>query len=223
MRRTWISAGLLAVALLVGGDAQAQGGGVPPIPGGFDKEMILKQLKEALPQLLEASPEETLEIKGILKITYKKIPTDPQKVAETLGKDLGGGMIPQETIDEYMGMFEKDITLVLNTALEDLGTFEVLKELKIKSKTIPVGVHRFGIEFDGERPKSIRIFNADKTKLKKAVELRLKTRSTDLQGELAVKLKEPKKQKAGKEKFEMHLAFLRYKAKTKSKVQVSGN
>jgi hypothetical protein len=223
MRGSLIRVGLLAAVLFAGGEAYAQGGGgVPPIPGGFDKEMILKQIKEALPQVLENAQEETLEIAGVVKLKYKKLPTDPNKIAESLGKDLGGGMIPEETINEYLGMFEKDITAVLNETLGNIGTFECLTELKVKSKKIPVGVHRFGIVFDGERPKSIRIFNADKTKMKKAVELRLKTRSTDLQPELSVKLKEPKKQTKGKEKFELRLSFLRFKAKTKSKVQVAG-
>ena len=108
MRGTRIGVSLLAMALLVGGEAQAQGGG-PQIPQGFDKEMILKQIKEALPQVLENAPEETLEIEGVLKIKYKKIPTDPKKVSESLGKDLGGGMIPEETINEYLGIGKSQV------------------------------------------------------------------------------------------------------------------
>ena len=34
---------------------------------------------------------ETLEVAGLCKLTYKKIPTDPKKIAQMLGKDITGG------------------------------------------------------------------------------------------------------------------------------------
>lgn len=219
--RNLVSFAALLSAFLATAPVQAQGGGLPPGFGGFDKSAILKRIKEALPQVIENAPEETLELKGVVKITYKKIPTDPKKVGEALGKDLGGKVLPPGIdINQYIGMFEGEITAILNDALKDVGTFEALVELKIKSKTVPVGEHRFGIKFEGERPVALVIFNADKTKLKKPIEIRLKTRSIDLQEELTIKIKEPKKQKKGKEKFKLELAFMRFKARSKSDAKV---
>ncbi|RMG10157.1 MAG: hypothetical protein D6731_17940 [Planctomycetota bacterium] len=214
------TAGLvLGTFALLAGQALAQGGR-PPIPPGFNKEAILEQVRQAMPQVIENAPEETLEIAGVVKIKYKRIPTDPAKVAEALGRNLGGkGLPPGIDVNQYIGMFEKDIAEVLNEALKDVGTFEALRPIKIRSKRIPKGVHRIGIVFQGERPSALRVFNADKQVLKKAVEIRLKTRAADLQPELRIKLKEPKKQHEGREKFELRLSFLRFEAKSKSKLQ----
>jgi len=216
-RELLIGAGL--AALLVTAEAQAQGN--PPIPPNFNKEAILAQVRAALPQVIENSPEETLKIEGVVTIKYKKIPTDPQKVADALGKDLGGKALPPGVdINQYIGMFEQEITALLNESLKDVGTFEAHVPLKVKSKTIPVGEHRFGVEFEGERPKAVLVFNADEEKLPKPIEIRVKTRSSELQEELKVELKEPKNQKKGDEKFELRLAFLRFEAKSQSKVEV---
>ena len=228
MRKRELLSGLGVLALfMVPGQAQAQGGGGGGIPGGLDPNMIKQRVKDALPRVLEAAPSETIEIEGLVKLTYKKVPTNPQKIGEALGQDLGGaggGGIPAGIdINQYMGMFENDIAEILNSFLEDFGTLEVKKELKVKSKTIPIGEHKVGLVFEGERPVALRIFNEDKEKLEKPIDIRLKTRSVDLQDELKIELKEPKKQKEGKEKFEIVLSFLRFAAKSKTQPQVAGD
>jgi hypothetical protein len=194
----------------------------PPMPPNFNKEAILAQVRASLPEVIANSPEETLEIEGVVTIKYKQIPTSPTKVAEALGKDLGNkGLPPGIDINQYIGMFEKEITSVLNESLADVGSIEAKVPLKVKSKKVPVGTHRFGIVFEGERPKAIKIFNEDEEVMKKPIELRLKVRPSDLQEELSVTLKEPKTQKKGKEEFELRLAFLRFQAKSKSKVKAA--
>ena len=211
--------------LLCPSSAEAQGG----IPS---KKEIEEKIRAAFPQLISKSPEEVVELEGILKITYKAIPTDPKKVAKLLGQDIGGGKLPAGVdIDQHLNMFLPQITALLNENMQDLGTFEVLKPLKAKFKKIPVGKHRFGLLFNGERPEAIMVFDPppeegakdkedEETRLKKPVPIRLKTRSVDMQEALKVEFKEPKKQKPGEEKFDLQLAFLRYLAKTKDKLKV---
>ena len=212
-----ILVGACAVALLVsGGQAWAQGGGIP------DRKEIEKRVREAFPKVMEQSPEETLEIEGVVKVTYKKLPTDPKKIASALGKAVGEdmGLPPGIDLNQYIGMFEPQLTELLNEFLQDVGKFEALKPIQVKSKTIPAGEHRIGLVFEGERPVAVRIFNKDEEKMKKPIDVRLKTRSVDLQEALKIELKEPKKQKEGAEKFELYLNFLRFAAKSSAKLEV---
>ena len=50
-------------------------------------------------------------------ISYKKIPTDPKEVAKALGKEIGTDKIPEQMIDQYIGMFATEITQALNDDL----------------------------------------------------------------------------------------------------------
>ncbi len=201
----------LALLVLFPSTGQAQGG-MPPIP---DRKEIERRIKEAMPKLLEQSPEETVEVKGICKLTYKAIPTEPKKIAKALGQEIAGNQnVPQQQIDQYIGMFQNEITEALNQLMKDVGKLEVTKEFKIKSKKVPVGEHRLGLIFDGERPVAIRIFNEDEEKLEKPIDVRLKTRAVDLQEQLKIEMKEPEKQKEGKETFEFRLSCVRFLAKS---------
>ncbi len=219
-RELFVGALTLAALLLAPAEGRAQGG-MPPIP---DRKEIEKRIREAMPKLLEASPETVVEVKGIVKLTYKAIPTEPKEIAKLLGKDLTGGQnVPQQQIDQYIGMFQNEINEALNELMKDVGKLEVTREIKIKSKEIPPGEHRIGVVFDGERPVALRVFDpedADDKKLEKPVDIRLKTRSVDLQEALAFELKEPKKQKEGKETFEIRMSCVRFLAKS-SKIKVS--
>lgn len=204
----------LAMLLLAPAEGRAQGG-MPPIP---DRKEIERRIREAMPKLLEASPETVVEVKGVVKLTYKAIPTEPKQIAKLLGRDLAGGQsVPQEQIDQYIGMFQSEINEALNELMKDVGKLEVTREIKIKSKAIPPGEHRLGVVFDGERPVALRVFSpedADDKKLEKPVDIRLKTRSADLQEALAFELKEPKRQKPGKEEFEIRMSCVRFLAKS---------
>jgi len=214
-----------ALALLCATPAAAQ---QPPIPS---KQEIVKRLDEGFPQLLEQSPEDTVEVEGLFKLTYKKVPTDPKKIAEMMGKQLGTDKIPPGMIDQYIGMFAAEITQVLNKHLADIGEFEALTLLKNRSKKIPPGKHRFGILFEGEKPAALVVFDpkpkkgeeeeAKKDRMKKPVLLRLKTKSTKLQNELKIEGKESKKKaKKGKPKpADLVVTCLRYLAKTSKPIE----
>lgn len=225
MNATAIAPALLsgALVLLLAPPARAQ---QPPIPS---KEEIVKRLDEGFPQLLAQSPEGTVTAEGLFKLTYKQVPTDPKKIAEMMGKQLGTDKVPPGMIDQYIGMFAAEITQVLNKHLADIGEFEALVELKNSSKKIPPGKHRFGILFEGEKPAALVVFDPKpkkgeeeaKDRLKKPVLLRLKTKSTELQNELKIEAQEPKKKAKGEgpKPADLVVTCLRYLAKTKKPVE----
>jgi hypothetical protein len=213
-----VSFSALAITLGFAGTAFAQGG----LGGaGMPSE---DEIRAKVQQVLDASPEAIIEIEGIVKITYKAIPTDPAKVAELLGQQMQGGqqLPPGMDIEQLAKQYAPQITVFLNEALTNLGTFEALVPLKVKSKRIPVGKWPMGIEFDGDRPAAIAIRGTEDEPLpddNKPIGLRLKTRGADIQPELVMEFKEPKRQKEGKEKFEIDLKFLRFQARTRTKVE----
>lgn len=209
-----VSIAMLAAAaavLLSPSSANAQG--MPT------KAEIVKKIKEAFPKLIEKSPEESIAFEGLVKLKYKKIPTDPKKIASILGQQIGGGQLPKGMdIDKMIGPFLPQIAAMLNEFLVDIGEFEALKVIKVRSKKIPVGKHRFGLVFNGEKPVGLRVFNKDKKVMKKPVTIKLKTKSTKLQDAVTIELKKPKKPKEGKIEADLFLACLRYKAKTKKPI-----
>ena len=203
-----------AALMLLPSTASAQmgpGGGIPT------KKEIIKKIREAFPELIEKSPEAKVEFKGLLKLKYKQIPTDPRKIAATLGKQVAGGQLPKGiNIDNIIRPYLGQIASMLNEFLRDIGEFEALKEIHVRSKKIPVGKHRFGgILFSGEKPVALIVFNKDKKIMKKPVLIRLKTKSTKLQDAVKIELKKPKHKKKGHLQADLYLACLRYKAKTK--------
>lgn len=214
-----LAASCLALALCAPA-ALAQGkppaGGMPP---GIDPAAIKEKVKQAIQQLVASAQEETVEVSGICKITYKKIPTDPKRVAEILGQQMGGGAPAGVDMDGMIKQYEPQIAEMLNENLTDIGKLEALVPLKLKSKTIPVGEWRIGLEFEGERPASLTVRGDELPQKGKPIPIRLKTRPVDLQKELTIELKEPKKQKEGAETFEIQISFMRNQAKSASKLE----
>lgn len=208
-----VAAGAALLLLPSTASAQMPPGGIPT------KKEIIKKVKEAFPKLIEKSPEEKVEFEGLVKLKYKKIPTDPRKIAKLLGKEVAGGQLPKGMdVDKLIGPYLPQIAAMLNEFLVDIGEFEALKEIHVRSKKIPVGKHRFGLVFHGEKPVGLRVFNKDKKVMKKPVLIRLKTKSTKLQDAVTIKLKKPKKTKKGRVEADLYLACLRYKAKTKKPI-----
>jgi len=188
-------------------------------PPNIDPKALKEKVREGVAQVLAASEEKTITLEGIVKITYKEMPTDPKKIAEILQEQGSLGQLPPNTdIDQYIGMFQNDITEMLNENLANLGTIEALVPLKLRSKKIPVGTWEFGLAFEGERPVAIVIKGEELNKGKPVV-LKLKTRAVDMQEKLVLEIKEPKKQKEGKEKFDIRIALLRSVAETKTELQ----
>jgi hypothetical protein len=211
----WLGAALAVVLVTQEASAQAPpGGGLPPGMKMPTREEIAEKVK----QLLAQSPEETIELPGVCKITYKKVPTDPQRVAQLLGQQMGANAagVDPKMIDEYAKMYQGQITELLNEFLADMGKIEALVELKLKSKRIPVGEHKLGIAFEGERPLALVVFS---DAIKKPIAINLKTRQVDPQPELKIEFKTPTNMAAGQEKFDLDLAFMRFQARSKTKLE----
>lgn len=221
-RRLWLGATLLSAVLA--GEALAQGGGAPPpgLPPGF-KMPSREEIRAQVQRLVDSTPPVDVELPAdlaeLVKITYKPVPTDPQAVARQLGQQMGGGALPPGA-DGMIKQFEPMIAEVLNESLANIGTFEAKVELKLKSKRITVGVWRMGLQFEGERPVAVILTPPEGTP-GRPVELRLKTRAVDPQPALKIEVKPPTSQTAGAEKFDLQLTFMRFEAKSKTKVERS--
>ena len=190
------------------------------VPPNIDPKEIKEKVKKGVADVLASSEEKTVSLEGIVKITYKEMPTNPKKIAEILQQSGKLGQLPPNTdIDQYIGMFQNDITEMLNENLANLGTIEALVPLKLRSKRIPVGTWNFGFAFDGERPIALVITGEGLPKDGKPIPIELKTRSVDLQDVLSLEIVEPKKQKEGKEKFDIRVAFMRTVAQSKAKLE----
>ncbi len=213
-RRLWLGATLLSAVLATPVLAQNPPPGLPP---GF-KMPSREEIRAQVQAVVAASEEETVEIEGVIKITYKKVPTDPNEVAKALGKQMTGGQALPPGAEGMIKQFEPMIAEVLNESLGDIGKLEAKVELKLKSKRIPVGEWKIGLQFEGERPVALLI-TGDELNGGKPVELRLKTRAVDPQPHLKIEIKTPKDMPAGNEKFDLQLTFMRFEAKGKTKVE----
>lgn len=217
-RRLWLGATLLSAVLATEVLAQnpppGGGGGLPP---GF-KMPSREEIRAQVQAVVAASDEETIEIEGVIKIKYKKVPTDPNEVAKALGKQMTGGQALPPGAEGMIKQFEPMIAEVLNESLGDIGKLEAKVELKLKSKRIPVGEWKIGLQVEGERPVALLI-TGDELNGGKPVELRLKTRAVDPQPHLKIEFKTPKDMPAGNEKFDLQLTFMRFEAKGKTKVE----
>lgn len=221
MRLPTVAFATLAV-LSCAGTALAQ---QPPIPSAAE---IKKKIREAFPKLVEQAEVVTVTFgeDDAITINYKKIPTDPKEIAKAMGKELGTDKLPDNMVDQYIGMFADDIAEVLNEHLADIGELVNKKVIKIKSKKIPVGKHRIGLVFKGEKPAGLIVFDKkdhageDQEKLKKPILIKLKTKSSEMNPSLVLELKEPQKPKKGKVEMDIFVSALRYVAKTTSPVEI---
>jgi hypothetical protein len=203
---TRLAAMAIVFALATPAFAQGGGGGGGG-KGGFDpskmpnKEEIKKKVKE----YLEKAPSQTAELEGVAKVTYKQVPTDPKKIAESLG---GGKQMPAGAdVEAGMKAYAPMIQEVLNEVLADAGTFEALTDIKIKSKTVKKGSYKMGIEFDGEKPSKI-VLNPGQ---KDAVSIPLTSKAVEDLPEVKIELVADKK---NNKKFVIQLGFLKSLAKS---------
>ncbi len=204
-----VSVALLALA--VAAPAHAQGGGGK---GGFDPSKLPKpeEIKAKAKEYLSKAPDATAELEGVVKITYKQIPTSPEKIAQQLGKeykDQAKGFDIEAGLRQYAPQIQE----VLNDVLKEAGTFEALCDLKAKSKTIKKGSYKWGFEFDGEKPTAIVLQIPDEKKpdVTKPLKISLTSTTCPDQPELKIEVVQDKKKK---EKFVLGILFLRSKAKT---------
>lgn len=209
-------AALLSGSLILGAAAPAAGQAPPPnMP---DRREIERRVREALPKVLDASPEATIEVAGVARLTYKQVPTDPKKIAEILGQQMQGGLPPGVDIDQYIGMFQNEIQQFLNEALANIGKFEALVTLKARTREIAVGNYAFGVGFEGESPVAIVLTplgpDGEPVEGEEPIAVRLQSRRGDPAPQVEVAFGEPRKQKAGDEEFEFRLAVMRFLAKS---------
>lgn len=201
-----LSAALIAAALATPAFAQGAGGGA----GGIDPSKMPKpeEIKKKAKEFLEKAPEAKCELDGILKITYKAVPTDPKKIAEALGKDMGAdAKAKQSDIEAGLKMYQNQIQEVLNDVLKEAGTFEALCDIKIKSKTIKKGSYKFSLAFEGEKPVAM-IVDPD---AKKPINIGLVAKGGQEFPEVKIEaVQDPKK----KEKFFLAVSFVRTLAKS---------
>lgn len=198
----------------------------PPIPSAAE---IKQKIRDAFPKLVEQAEvvKVTFGEDEAVTLSYKKIPTDPKEIAKALGKELGTDKLPENMVDQYIGMFADDIAEVLNEQLADIGELVNTKVIKIKSKKIPVGKHRIGLVFKGEKPAGLVVFDKkghageDQEIMKKPILLKLKTKSSEMNPNLVIELKEPEKSKKDKVEFDFFVAALRYQAKTSAPVELA--
>lgn len=184
MRRLALTA--CAVALLAA-PALGQQNQIPDLPR---TEEIVARTKE----VLDGSPEEVLEVPGVAKLTYKRMPLDVHAVALLYGETLSGSQKPTETLERYVRQFEARIAPVIDEKLGDVGELEVLVPLSVKGKTIPVGKFRVGIALENGRPAAV-VVKGDALPKGKPVVIKLKARrpegEPEKDGALRLRLVEP--------------------------------
>lgn len=142
------SLSLPALVLLLAAPALAQ-----PRPEDVPDMPRPAEITKRVNELLEASPDETLEVQGVFRLVYKRLPLDVHAVAMQFGETLEGRQAPRGMpLDNYVKQFEPTVQQTLDTRLEDVGALEVLVPLKTKSRTIAAGTYRLGIALQNGRP-----------------------------------------------------------------------
>ena len=174
-----------AVAALTA-PALAQQNQLPDLPR---TEEIVKKTKE----VLDGSPDEVVEVAGVAKLTYKRLPLDVHAVALLFGATLDGTQKPREPLERYVRQFEARIGPVVDEELGDVGELEVLVPLSVKGKALPVGKYRVGVALENGRPAAVVLKSADPKA--KPIVVKLKARrpagEPEENGALRLRLVEP--------------------------------
>jgi hypothetical protein len=170
------------------------------------------EIVERVNELLDDSPEETLEVPGVARLVYKRIPLDVHAVALRFGQTLSGKQEPRGMdLDRYVRQFEGQIQGVIDARLQqDVGELELLVPVKAKSKAIAPGKYRVGIGLKGGRPAAL-VLSGEPLPRGKALPLKLKVRRPELEpdaeGALRLALAEPETQAQGAERFDLVAAL----------------
>jgi hypothetical protein len=165
------------------------------------------EITERVNKLLDELPEEHVEVAGVARLTYRKVPLDVHAVALKFGETLEGRQSPRGMpLDRYVRQFEGTIQEVLDARLADVGTLEALVDLKVKGKTIPVGTYHVGIACRGGRPAALVVLG-DALPHRRPVPIKLKARRPELDpapdAGLTLDLHQPADPKAGDERFDV--------------------
>lgn len=177
----------LAALAALAGPAAAQANRIPDLPRP-------EEVVERTNAILDESPEERVEVEGVARLTYKRLPLDVRAVALKFGATLSGAQAPSEPLDRYVRQFEGRIATILDQRLADVGQLEVLAPLELKGKTIPPGTYRVGIGLEGGRPAAL-ILQGEALPRGRPVPVKLKARrpegEPEADGALRLRLAEP--------------------------------
>lgn len=170
-----------------------------------------EEITERVNALLDEAPEETIELAGVAKIVYRRVPLDVHAVALKFGQTLSGRQEPRGMdLDRYVRQFEGTIQGVLEQRLAKIGTIEVLSPLKAKGKAIPPGTYDLGLALQNGRPAAL-VVQGEELPRGRPVPAKVKLRRPELEpaadGALTVRLVEPEEQKPGKERFDVVVAM----------------
>ncbi|MDF1660809.1 MAG: hypothetical protein P1V97_03500 [Planctomycetota bacterium] len=169
---------------------------------------IDRRIKEGLATL----PDTTAELEGVLKFTYKAIPSDPKAIAKLAGADQG--LPPGMDIDAIAKQYGPMIQQKLNQHLQVAGTLEAFEEVKVKSKKISKGKHKFGFLFKGQSIAGMVIYVG-----KKKVLLKFKSKGVKTPAEALKIVVERDKKKT--DRVHVGLAFLKQVSKSREYFKTS--
>lgn len=203
--RTVVALAALLVALCApAAHAQPNPSDVPDMPRP-------EEITERVNAILDDSPEETVELAGVVKIVYKKIPLDVHAVALKFGQTLSGRQEPRGMdLDRYVRQFEGTIQGVLDQRLAKIGTIEVFAPIEAKGKAIAPGTYDLGVALQGGRPAAL-VVQGEALPRGRPVPAKLKLRRPELEpaadGALKVEVTDLEEQKRGGPKFDVIVAL----------------
>jgi hypothetical protein len=198
---------LLIATTLIGSTCFAQGfpGGALPSPQEIDK-----RVKEEIDKL----PDTIATLEGVVTFTYKAVPSDPKEIAKQVGNS--SGLPPGIDIDQVSKQYAPMIQGMLTKHLATAGTLEAHRAIKVRSKTIPVGKHRFGFTFKGQMIAAIIVRIEGK---KKPIKIDLKSKRSGLQDALKISCEFDKDKD---DQFHVLVGFMRGVSKTRRVLKAPG-
>lgn len=137
---------------------------------------------EAVNEILDASPEERLEVPGLVRLVYRRIPLDVHTVAVKFGDTLSAAERPRGgDMDRYVRIFEPQIQEVLDERLANVGELEVLAPVTwARRKTLAPKKYVVGIGLQGGRPAALVLRDPEQPRERPLV-IKLKQRRPELQ------------------------------------------
>ena len=194
----------LVLGLLLPAAAWAQ-----PRPEDVHEQPKPAEIAARVKKILDAKPEETLEVPGVARLVYKRVPLDVHALALEFGGTLTGREQPRGIpLDRYVRQFENHVQQALDAYLAEVGTLEVLTPLTVKKKALPAAKLRCGVVMQNGRPGGF-VLQGEELPKGKPVLVKLKKHKTDdppeADGTLRLRLVIPDPQPEGEERFDLHL------------------
>lgn len=194
----------LALLALAAGPLLAQ-----PRPEDVPDQPKPAEIAARVKKILDGSPEDTLELPGVAKLVYRRVPLDVHELALKFGGTLTGREQPRGIpLDRYVRQFEVHVQRALEAYLADVGSLTATAALETKGKDIPAGEYRLGIVVENGRPAGL-IVSGEGLPKGKPISLKVKKHSTkpatppEQDKTLRLMLLLPEKQEEGQERFDL--------------------